>query len=152
MRATFVALLLAVACAPKGPSPLLVAEIAKADALLIGQIPEPTLAPLIDMIRLNDVLRLDDPTPTVSIVPQMRYRAAVVRAADPDHLIDTDDWCMPDLQTWREYAEAKPDFGVPSLYYADRLDLSGESLTDADFELVRRTWAAYREREGLQAR
>lgn len=128
------------------------AKAARADALLIGQIPEPTLAPLIDMIRLNDVLRLDDPTPTVSIVPQMRYRAAVVRAADPDHLIDTDDWCMPDLQTWREYAEAKPDFGVPSLYYADRLDLSGESLTDADFGLVRRTWAAYREREGLQAR
>ena len=128
------------------------AKTTKPDALLIGQVPEPTLAPLVDMIRLNDVLRLDDPTPTVSIVPQMRYRAAVTRAANPGHLIDTDDWCMPDLATWREYAEAKPDFGVPSLYYADRLDLSGEPLTDADFELVRRTWAAYREREGLPAR
>ena len=128
------------------------AKTAKSDALLIGQVPEPTLAPLVDMIRLNDVLRLDDPTPTVSIVPQMRYRSAVARAANPDHLIDTDDWCMPDLATWREYAEAKPDFGVPSLYYADRLDLSGEPLTDTDFELVRRTWAAYREREGLPAR
>jgi hypothetical protein len=104
------------------------------------------------MIRLNDVLRLDDPAPIVSIVPQLRYRAAVVRAACPDHLIDTDDWCMPDLATWRRYAEAKPDLGVPSLYYADRLDLSGERLTDADFELVRRTWTAYREREGLPAR
>lgn len=128
------------------------AKSARSDALLIGQVPEPTLAPLVDMIRLNDVLRLDDPTPSVSIVPQMRYRAAVVRAACPDHLIDTDDWCMPDLATWREYAEAKPDFGVPALYYADRLDLSGEPLTDADYELVRRTWAAYREREGLPAR
>ena len=128
------------------------AKAAKPDALLIGQVPEPTIAPLVDMIRLNDVLRLDDPTPTVSIVPQMRYRAAVVRAACPGHLIDTDDWCMPDLAAWREYAEAKPDFGVPSLYYADRLDLSGEPLTDADYELVRRTWAAYRERGGLPAR
>ena len=128
------------------------AKTVKPDALLIGQVPEPTLAPLVDMIRLNDALRLDDPTPGVSIVPQMRYRAAVVRAANPDHLIDTDDWCMPDLATWREYTEAKPDFGVPSLYYADRLDLSGEPLTDADYELVRRTWVAYREREGLPAR
>jgi hypothetical protein len=128
------------------------AKAAKPDALLIGQIPEPTLAPLVDMIRLNDVLRLDDPTPTVSIVPQMRYRAEVVRAACPDHLIDTDDWCMPDLATWREYTALKPDLGIPSLYYADRLDLSGERLTDADIELVRRTWTAYREREGLPAR
>ena len=128
------------------------AKAAKPDGLLIGQVPEPTLAPLVDMIRLNDALRFDDPTPTVSVVPQMRYRAAVVRAACPDHLIDTDDWCMPDLASWREYTEAKPDFGVPSLYYADRLDLSGEPLTDADYELVRRTWAAYREREGLPAR
>jgi hypothetical protein len=128
------------------------AKTAKPEALLIGQVPEPTLAPVVDMIRLNDLLRLDDPAPTVSIVPQMRYRAAIVRAACPDHLIDTDDWCIPDLHTWREYAEAKPDFGVPSLYYADRLDLSGEPLTDADYELVRRTWAAYREREALPAR
>lgn len=128
------------------------AKAARPDALLIGQVPEPTLAPLVDMIRLNDVLRLDDPTPTVSIVPQMRYRAEVVRAACPDHLIDTDDWCLPDLATWREYMAVKPDLGVPSLYYADRLDLSGERLTVADFELVRRTWTAYREREGLPAR
>jgi hypothetical protein len=59
---------------------------------------------------------------------------------------------MPDLATWREYTALKPDLGIPSLYYADRLDLSGERLTDADIELVRRTWTAYREREGLPAR
>jgi hypothetical protein len=122
------------------------------DALLIGQVPEPSLAPLLDMIRLNDMLRLDDPTPTVSVVPQMRYRAAIVRAANPDHLIDTDDWCMPDLATWRDYAAVKPELGVPSLYYADRLDLTGESFTDSDYALLRRTWSEYREREGLPAR
>jgi hypothetical protein len=47
------------------------------------------------MIRLNDMPRIDDGAPFPPIVPQMRYRAAVVRAACPDLLIDTDDWCVP---------------------------------------------------------
>jgi hypothetical protein len=128
------------------------AKATRPDALLIGHVPEPSLALLVDMIRLNDVLRLDDPTPDVSLVPGMRYRAAVVRAANPGHLIDTDDWCLPSLSAWREYTAVKADLGVPSLYYADRLDLSGEALTDDDYALVRRTWAEYRQREGLPAR
>jgi hypothetical protein len=82
----------------------------------------------------------------------MRYRAAVVRAACPDHLIDTDDWCAPNLAGWRAYAAAKPSLGVPALYYATHLDLTGEAFEDADYELLRNTWDAYRRREGLAAR
>ncbi len=128
------------------------AKAARPDALLIGQVPEPSLAPLVDMIRLNDLLRLDDPIPEMSLVPHMRYRAEVVRAAAPHQLVDTDDWCMPSLAAWREYAAVKAEIGVPSLYYADRLDLSGERLMDQDYALLRRTWSEYREREGLPPR
>ena len=60
------------------------------------------------MIRLNDVLRLDDPRPTVSVVRGGAAEAAIVRATNLDHLIDTDDWCMPDLATWRDFAAVKP--------------------------------------------
>jgi hypothetical protein len=104
------------------------------------------------MIRLNDTLRLDDPQPVADLVPQMGYRAAVVRAACPDHLIDTDDWCAPDLAGWRAYAAYKPTLGVPALYYATSLDLSGEALEEADYELLRRTWSEYRQAQGLPVR
>jgi hypothetical protein len=124
----------------------------KPEALLIGHTPNPIVAPAVDMIRLNDTLRLDDPRPTADIVPQMRYRAAVARAACPDHLIDTDDWCAPGLAGWRAYTELKPTLGVPALYYATSLDLTGEALEERDYELLRRTWADYRHRQGLPAR
>ena len=124
----------------------------KPDVLLVGHTPNPLVAAAVDMIRLNDALRLDDPRPIVDIIPQMRYRAAVARAACPDHLIDTDDWCAPSLEVWRAYAAVKPSLGVPALYYATHLDLTGEAFEARDYELIRATWAAYREREGLPAR
>jgi hypothetical protein len=124
----------------------------KPDALLVGHTPNPIVADAVDMIRLNDTLRLDDPEPRVDIVPQMRYRAGVVAAACPGHLIDTDDWCAPDLATWRAYTAIKPQLGVPALYYATTLDLSGEDLEPADYELLRQTWAAYRLEQGLPGR
>jgi hypothetical protein len=115
----------------------------------VGHTPNELVAGAVDMLRLNDTLRLDDPEPRVDVVPQMRYRAAVVRAACPDHLVDTDDWCAPDLATWRAYLSAKVELGVPALYYATGLDLSREAFTDGDYELLRRTWAAYRRREAV---
>jgi hypothetical protein len=124
----------------------------KPDVLLIGHTPNRLIAPSVDMLRLNDALRLDDPHQPVDIVPQMRYRAAVVRAACPHHLIDTDDWCAPSLAAWRAYAEVKSTLGVPALYYATHIDLTGEPLEPADYELLRRTWAEYRHREGLPDR
>ncbi len=124
----------------------------KPDVLLVGHTPNALVAPAVDMLRLNDALRLDDPRPLVDIVPQMRYRAAIVRAACPDHLVDTDDWCAPSLAAWRAYAAVKPSLGVPALYYATHLDLTGEAFEEADYALIRRTWAEYREREGLPPR
>jgi hypothetical protein len=120
------------------------ARSARQDALIIGQTPNPLLAPAVDMIRLNDMLRLDDPRPIVDVVPQMRHRAALVRAATPELPIDTDDWCAPDLAGWRAYTAIKTQLGVPALYYTTMIDLTGERLTDEDFALTRRVWADYR--------
>jgi hypothetical protein len=114
----------------------------KPDALVITQTPHPSFADVTDMVRLNDMLRLDDPgpLPVSAVVPQMRYRALVAQAALPDVLIDTDDWCIPDKRTWREYLELKGDLGVQSLYYATHLDLSGEALDEDDYAALRRAW------------
>jgi hypothetical protein len=125
------------------------ARTAKPDALVIGHAPNPLLAPALGMLRLNDALRLDDPRPLADITAQYRHRAAIVRTACPGIPIDTDDWCAPDRAGWRAYARAKVELGVPALYYTTGLDLSGEPLDDEDAALIRRTWAAYRQREGL---
>ena len=128
-------------------------EAAKAsnpEALLVGHTPNPAVDMYVDMIRLNDMLRLDDPPPYPPIVPQMRYRAGVVAAASPDHPIDTDDWCVPDLDNWRSWTAVQSRFGVPALYYATHVDLTGEPFEAADYELVRRTWADYRKTHGLR--
>jgi hypothetical protein len=122
------------------------AKEAKPDALVITHTPHPGFADVTDMVRLNDMLRLDDPGSMPPVVPQMRYRAAVVRAACPEVLIDTDDWTVPDKATWREYLELKPDLGVPSLYYVTDVDLTGERLDEDDYAAIRRTWARWRER------
>jgi hypothetical protein len=112
---------------------------AKPDALVITQTPHPSFADVTDMVRLNDMLRLDDPGPIrpETVVPQMRYRADVVHAALPDRLVDTDDWTIPDLATWRDYLAVKPELGVPAFYYTTHLDLTGEPLEDADYAALR---------------
>jgi hypothetical protein len=122
------------------------------DCLLVGQVVEPSLAPLIDMIRLNDQLRLDDPDQPSTVVPQMRYRAGVVQAACPGHIVDTDDWCALDLADWRAYTAIKPELGVPALYYAGILDRTLERFEERDYALIRDTWRAYRHAQGLLAR
>ena len=96
------------------------------------------------MVRLNDMLRLADVGSVPDVVGQMRHRAAIVRAACPELLVDTDDWCAPDLETWRRYLELKPELGVPALYYATHLDRSGEALTAADYGAIRTSWARWR--------
>jgi hypothetical protein len=124
----------------------------KPDALLVGHTPNAIVAPAVDMIRLNDALRLDDPVVASDIVPQMRHRAAIVRAACPGHPIDTDDWCAPDLAAWRAYNAIKGELGVPALYYATHLDRTGETFEDEDYELLRRVWSDHRRSVGLADR
>jgi hypothetical protein len=114
------------------------AKEAKADALVITHTPHPSFVDVTDMIRLNDMVQSGQPVPE-----QMRYRAAVVRAACPELPIDTDDWPVPNLETWRAYLALKADLGVPSLYYASNVDEDGERLTSDDYEALRRTWARW---------
>ena len=118
------------------------AKAVKPDALIITHAPHPAFADVTDMIRLNDMLRLDDEHPESPAVSQMRYRADVVRAACPELLIDTDDWCAPDLSQWREYLAAKSGIGVPALYYTTHLDRTGETLEPCDYAALRELWAA----------
>lgn len=120
------------------------AKEAKPDALVITHTPHPSFADVTDMVRLNDMMRTDQPDPAFRIVRQMQFRAEVVRSSMPEVLVDTDDWCVPSLEEWREYAEAKPMLGVPSLYYARAVDATGETFEARDYEALRRTWAAWR--------
>jgi hypothetical protein len=121
------------------------AKEAKPDALVVTHTPHPSFVDVTDMIRLNDMQRLGDGAASSSIVPQMRNRAAVVHAACPELLVDTDDWCVPDLAAWREYLAEKTLLGVPALYYSQKLDGLGERLEPEDYRALRETWAAWRE-------
>lgn len=119
------------------------AKAAKPDALVITHTPHSGFADVTDMIRLNDMVRSDDAA-APSLEAQMRHRAEVVRAACPELLIDTDDWCAPHLEAWRSYLRVKPSLGVPSLYYATHLDATGEPLALDDYQALGRTWAAWK--------
>lgn len=109
----------------------------KADALIIGQSPNPYFAQVQDMVRLGDIYA----PYRDSVVETMAFRATMARIADPEILIDTDGWPMPSLSAWREYALAQPRLGVPSLYYVSHLDTTGEEFTPEDFRLLRNSWA-----------
>lgn len=124
----------------------------KPDALVITHTPHPWFADVTDMLRLNDLLRLAEPDERSGVVEQMVHRARIVAAAMPTVPIDTDDWCSPDLATWRRFQAVKPDLGVPSLYYATGLDLTGEPFAASDYELLRSVWAEARRRAGLPQR
>ncbi|MFC4587992.1 TIM-barrel domain-containing protein [Sphaerisporangium corydalis] len=109
----------------------------KPDALIMGQSPNPYFADVLDMVRLGDIYTRDRD----SVVADMAFRARMARIADENWLIDTDGWPLPSLSAFREYVEAQPGLGVPSLYYATHLDTTGEALTEAEFALIRSAWA-----------
>jgi hypothetical protein len=97
--------------------------------------PHPAFVEVTDMIRLNDMI-----AGVQSVVPQMRHRAYVALAACPELLVDTDDWCVPSLDAWREYLRVKPELGIPSLYYVSHLDSTGERLEPDDYEAIAVAW------------
>lgn len=117
------------------------AKGAKPDALLLTQTPHPAFVDVADMIRLNDMIGGHE-----SVVPQMRFRADLTRAALPELLIDTDDWQIPSLAAWREYLEVKSELGVPSLYYATHVDRTGEPLEEPDYHALREVWDRWQAR------
>jgi hypothetical protein len=116
------------------------AKAAKPDALVVTHTPHPGFADVCDMVRLNDLLERDPLGGRVPAVDQLAFRHAVAGAVLPHHLIDTDQWPIANRAEWRAYVEAQSRLGVPALYYAERLDRSGEELTVSDFALVARTW------------
>jgi hypothetical protein len=122
------------------------------DALLVTHTPNPLFRDVVSVIRLNDTLRLDDPRPVVSVVPQMRHRAAIAAAGLPGVPIDTDDWCMPSRAEWLAYLEAKPALGIPALYYVEAIDFSGEEIGMDDLRRVAAVWRSYRRDSGLPER
>jgi hypothetical protein len=122
------------------------AKEANPDALIVTHTPNPLFADVTDMIRLNDLLRLEDPQPFPPAVAQMTHRARVAASMEPGMLIDTDDWCMPSKAEWRAYLAAKPMLGVPALYYATGIDTTGEEFSDEDYAAIRQAWAAWEAR------
>lgn len=111
---------------------------AKPDALVVGQSPTPYLADVQDMLRLGDIysVRAD------SVAEEMAFRAGMTHQVDPHWPIDTDGWPLPSLTAMREYIDAQPALGVPSLYYVTHLDTTGEALTPDDYARIRRAWSA----------
>jgi hypothetical protein len=117
---------------------------AKPDALLIAHTVHPSFGDVCDMVRLNDLSEQDPDGTPVSVVEQLHFRTAVARAALPHHLIDTDQWPMPDRESWRAYLAAQNSLGVPALYYVERMDRSDEEINDNDLAAVAEQWATYR--------
>jgi hypothetical protein len=125
------------------------AKAAKPDALIVTHTPHPSFADVSDMIRLNDVLERDIRGEVVAAADQLAFRHAVATSVLPDHLIDTDQWPIADLAEWRAYVTVQSRLGVPALYYVERIDCSGEPLTDDDLALVAGTWREYRAARAL---
>ena len=120
------------------------AKSAKRDALVITHTPNPAFGDVTDMVRLNDVMMLDSPEPSVDVVTSMSHRAQVVRAAMPGWPIDTDGWCLPDRDQWRRYLAIQPELGVPAQYYSGAFDRTDQQMATDDYRLLSSTWRGYR--------
>jgi hypothetical protein len=107
------------------------AKHVKPDSLFIAHAPHPYLADVLDMVRLNDINRDKD------TLAAMTLRARVARIACPDAIIDTDNWPVTDLASWRAYPRLQPELGVPSLYYVSHIDSTREPLGLEDYQLIR---------------
>jgi hypothetical protein len=121
------------------------AKQTKPESLIVTHTPHSAFVDVTDMIRLKDMLFGDVDGPLPTVVPQMRFRGDVVRAVCPGLPIDTDDWSVPDLATWRDYLAAKLDIGVPALYYSTHVDATGEAFEREDYAALRRAWTQWEE-------
>lgn len=116
----------------------------KPGALVINHTVDPRFADVTDMVRLNDVLERDVTGGAVPVVDQLRFRAAIVRAAGLGQPVDTDQWPMPNRAEWLAYVREQVEHGVPALYYLESIDGSGEELLPADLAVVAETWRRHR--------
>jgi hypothetical protein len=124
------------------------ARDAKPDALLIAHAMHPSFGDICDMVRLNDVSKRDPRRKPVPVVDQLAMRHGIASRMFPHHLVDTDQWPMPNRAEWLAYAEAQISFGVPALYYVESIDNSGERIRAEDLDRVAESWRRYREELG----
>ena len=126
------------------------AQSAKPGAVIIAHAANPYLADLVDILRLNDVAGLPDPS--ASIVPDMWHRVRIARAASPYWLLDADNWPCSSREQLRDYITAQKDgrFGIPSLYHARRLGWGkvDQALSEEDYQAIRECWDTYRQANG----
>lgn len=107
-------------------------------ALIESSAANPLFRDTADLVRLNDLH-----TDLRSVVDPMSFRADVARAAGFE-LVDCDGWPAPSRAALLDYVRVQPRLGIPALYYATRLDQSGEPLADSDYAEIAATWATYR--------
>jgi hypothetical protein len=70
-----------------------------------------------------------------------------VAAVLPQHPVDTDQWPMPNRDEWLDYARAQGGFGVPALYYLERVGPE-EPIDVEHLAEIGRVWDEYRETLG----
>ncbi|WP_307359564.1 hypothetical protein [Microbacterium murale] len=117
----------------------------KDDALIITHTVHPAFGDISDMIRTNDVLEHDTTGEPVSVAAQLRARHEIVAATLPEHPVDTDQWPMPNREEWLDYARSQGQYGVPALYYLERVGESDEPIDIEHLAEVGRLWDRYRE-------
>jgi hypothetical protein len=120
------------------------AKAAKPDALVITHAVHPSFGDTCDMVRLNDILKRDIRGQRVPAADQLIFRQKIAATTLPNHAIDTDQWPIQSRAEWLAYAELQPALGVPSLYYAERIDRSGETIRPEDLERIAASWNTYR--------
>ncbi len=111
----------------------------KKDSFIITHAANPYFMDVCDAIRLNDICNQYQD----SIVPKMEFRAEMASIACPGLLIDTDNWPAPSRKGWMEYMRLQPALGIPSLYYATHIDLTGEAIQPADWKALAAIWKEY---------
>lgn len=111
------------------------AKKTKPDALIITHAANPYFADVTDMLRLNDISAVQR-----GVVDIMRHRQKLALAANPDWLIDCDNSSMPTVEEWRDYMQAQPELGVPSLYFLTGVDGTGEQILPGDWENIPGLW------------
>jgi hypothetical protein len=107
------------------------------DALVETQTPNVAFRDSSDVLRLNDVWYA-----TRDIVATMRERANIAKISGWP-LVDTDNASSTTLSVWRDYMEAQPSIGIPSLYFVHRTESTLEEPSAEDWQALAGQWRRY---------
>ena len=117
------------------------AKSEKPDCLISSSTAHPYFHDTFDILRLHDTITMESDIFTI-----MKARADLVRAALPNHLIDTDNWIHSDYDQWLGYTLRSHEIGVPCIFFAERFIISWnkEPLTReiplSDLKRIGRKW------------